>query len=443
MGRKIGDYVHLDRDNYREYGINRRARTTGINSYQGWESLVKAHNRIVVKSTNKSQIKGLEKFLNSLVYGEGKSQEEINREVFLKDIQPKVIELFNKKYPGLGIGQYYGVYKIPKETTREGLGNKANTYINLITNIMNKGELKKGEIDTLQSLIDRLKKLMSEKGGKEVDHEKLIDDLNAIMAKEKFSLAAVGDSFEIALGVISEALKGRELKEINGLTEGLWTGHETSSVRINASKFQEDVLKEMRESLNNAGHPRALPKVKNGEITFKATQDKADITFTWQGSDLHVSAKNYSLKSNPYIHLLGGTSMFTLLSLERPEYVNHYLNIMGTQDADRMTQARDDLKRLILIRALTGQGTGKSNVADTFIINIRSKKKIRVLTMSQIYNAYKKDLEKVEIKNFNNGLVANAEAATPEQRIGAMLADLHSRKLAVSIDANNIENLTK
>jgi hypothetical protein len=34
--------------------------------------------------------------------------------------------------------------------------------------------------------------------------------------------------------------------------------------------------------------------------------------------------------------------------------------------------------------------------------------------MSQIYNAYKKDLEKVEIKNFNNGLVANAEAATPE-----------------------------
>jgi hypothetical protein len=54
MGRKIGDYVHLDRDNYREYGINRRARTTGINSYQGWESLVKAHNRIVVKSTNKS-----------------------------------------------------------------------------------------------------------------------------------------------------------------------------------------------------------------------------------------------------------------------------------------------------------------------------------------------------------------------------------------------------
>jgi hypothetical protein len=46
--------------------------------------------------------------------------------------------------------------------------------------------------------------------------------------------------------------------------------------------------------------------------------------------------------------------MFTLLSLERPEYVNHYLNIMGTQDTDRMTQARDDLKRLILIRALTG-----------------------------------------------------------------------------------------
>jgi hypothetical protein len=33
--------------------------------------------------------------------------------------------------------------------------------------------------------------------------------------------------------------------------------------------------------------------------------------------------------------------------------------------------------------------------------------------MSRIYNAYKKDLKNVEIKNFNNGFVVNNEAATP------------------------------
>jgi hypothetical protein len=46
--------------------------------------------------------------------------------------------------------------------------------------------------------------------------------------------------------------------------------------------------------------------------------------------------------------------MFTLLSLESPKYVNHYLNIMGTRDTSRMVEARDDFKRLILLRALTG-----------------------------------------------------------------------------------------
>lgn len=433
MGTKIGDYVHLHLKNYRAEGTNT---SKDKSNYHEWDNLVNGHDNIII-SSNENQIAGLENFLNSLIYGEEKSQEDIDREIFQKKIQPKVIELFNKMYPGLSLGQYYGVYKIPKETTKEGLAKNADTYIKLITNIMNKNTgLNSSDLQSLSKVKDRLEKL---KNGETIKHNKLINELNAIIAEEKFSLSAVGDGFEIALGVISEVLNGKAVDTIDKLTKEVWTGQERSSVRIDATKFQQGLLDEMQASLQKAGH-HTLP-LDDGTITYNVTQDKADINFTWHGSDLHLSAKNYSLSSNPYIHLLSGTSMFTLLSLESVEYVNHYLNIMGTRDTSRMVEARDDFKRLILLRALTGQGTGKNNVADTFIVNIRSKKKIKLLTMSRIYNAYKKDLKNVEIKNFNNGFVVNNEAATPKQRIGAMLADLHSRKLAVSINASKIDKI--
>lgn len=435
MGTKIGDYVHLHLKNYRAEGTNT---SKSESDYREWDNLINAHDNIII-SSKENQIAGLENFLNSLIYGEEKSQEDIDREVFQKEIQPKIVELFNKMYPGLGLGQYYGVYKIPKETTKEGLAKNADTYIKLITNIMSKNTgLNSSDLQSLSKVKDRLEKL---KNGETIKHNKLINDLNTIIAEEKFSLSAVGEGFEIALGVISEVLNGKAIDTIDKLTKEVWTGQERSSVQIDATKFQKGLLDAMQESLKNAGHHTLPLDETNGVITYNATQDKADINFTWHGSDLHLSAKNYSLSSNPYIHLLSGTSMFTLLSLENPKYVNHYLNIMGTRDTSRMVEARDDFKRLILLRALTGQGTGKSNTADTFIVNIRSKRKIKLLTMSRIYNAYKKDLKNVEIKNFNNGFVVNNEAATPNQRIGAMLADLHSRKLAVSINASKLDKI--
>jgi hypothetical protein len=48
--------------------------------------------------------------------------------------------------------------------------------------------------------------------------------LNTIIAEEKFSLSAVGDGFEIALGVISEVLNGKVVDTIGKLTKEVWTG---------------------------------------------------------------------------------------------------------------------------------------------------------------------------------------------------------------------------
>jgi hypothetical protein len=63
-------------------------------------------------------------------------------------------------YPGLSLGQYYGVYKIPKETTKEGLAKNADTYIKLITNVLNKNTgLNSSDLRSLSSLKERLEKL--------------------------------------------------------------------------------------------------------------------------------------------------------------------------------------------------------------------------------------------------------------------------------------------
>jgi hypothetical protein len=50
---KIGNYVHLNPENYEEFGINKAGgRKTGPRSYQGWNKLVKAHDKLIVSSKN-------------------------------------------------------------------------------------------------------------------------------------------------------------------------------------------------------------------------------------------------------------------------------------------------------------------------------------------------------------------------------------------------------
>jgi predicted component of type VI protein secretion system len=172
-------------------------------------------------------------------------------------------------YPGLSLGQYYGVYKIPKETTKEGLAKNADTYIKLITNIIDKNTgLNSSDLQSLLKVKDRLEKL---KNGETIKHNKLINDLNAIIAEEKFSLSAVGDGFEIALGVISEVLNGKAVDTIDELTKEVWTGSERSSVQIDATKFQEGLLGAMQESLKNAGQHTLPLDEANGVITYNAT----------------------------------------------------------------------------------------------------------------------------------------------------------------------------
>jgi hypothetical protein len=61
------------------------------------------------------------------------------------------------------------------------------------------------------------------------------------------------------------------------------------------------------------------------------TQDKLDVLFNWDGDELKVSAKNYKLEdSSAMIHLVSGTSLLYLISSEKTDFVNHWLNVITT-----------------------------------------------------------------------------------------------------------------
>jgi hypothetical protein len=54
--------------------------------------------------------------------------------------------------------------------------------------------------------------------------------------------------------------------------------------------------------------------------------------------------------------------------------------MVATQDSNMM-EAKNSLKVIILAKALTGQSLKDIGLADTFVLNARSKKHIYVFTM--------------------------------------------------------------
>ena len=63
--------------------------------------------------------------------------------------------------------------------------------------------------------------------------------------------------------------------------------------------------------------------------------------------------------------------MLQMIMGEPSSFVNHYLNIVATGYSPLLGEAHKIMKGVILAKAITGEGFGKSGLADTFILNVR------------------------------------------------------------------------
>ena len=258
---------------------------------------------------------------------------------------------------------------------------------------------------------------------------------------------ALGDSFEQVLASIQPYLAEYAKLETDKMLTTEVIGQQTGNTKISLNKLSKYVdTNQLVHFLNN----KSWKVNDNTTLTLKGSQGKADVILNWNGDQLNISAKNYSLQNYKNIHIVSGISLFSLIMNEDSSFINHWLNTVTvnknkTNTLPHIQLAHQAMKATILVKGLTGQGLGRSQVADTFILNNRSKRKIEVYSMSDIANKVNKDLDKyLHLTNYPKTIlqtwVGSSKAFSEmdaQIRITQLLAKLDSYKISASIDYNS------
>ena len=205
------------------------------------------------------------------------------------------------------------------------------------------------------------------------------------------------------------------------------------------------------------------------EIEKKYTPDKVDIQLKLPTNELiNASVKNVRLGSNMTnaIHILRGTSILKLVQ-DYPEFTNHYLNITANNrwrssledinfiepDKGTLYKAHRMMKLAIGLHALAGgvwgltkEGVYKhSDIGEVFVVNNVSSPGYKVYFMDDILRAIEKDIDLLDIKNFNkvkewNNIWIDYDAAKGAggfvlgyKRAARILEELHAFHLEVSV----------
>lgn len=458
MAFAIGDYIHYTNQGYQDFGITQKGPAKGDAAYESrYKILDRAREQQKIHSRAQKDIKGLESFLNTLIYPEEKkSKNQIDQKVF-SQFQKMVQQAFQEKWGFFNIDmRHLHVYKTKKiaETQQSISTSSLQSYSNQLTVLVERLGTKKDtekDVQEIKKIIKKIEIIAKQNNpDAEIDltikkNKDLIAEINYALSLATFNYKMLGDAFEIWLAGAAELANyesqntSKELlqdfcKDLNKKVSGGNTAKSVVSVANVSAEFVD------KEAIKQPLIDSKWSLSDTVDVITKSSQQKTDMTFNWKGTPLQVSAKNYSLKDDgAVIHLLSGTSLYQILlsgSLSA-SYVNHFLNIVTTNDKSSLQYAHNNLKLIILAQALTGQGLKDSGMSDTFIINARSKKHIYVFTMNQIFKAYSKTPEAINIGN-TLSITQSLEPGGPKDRITKLIASLHAEKLNVSIKASNI-----
>lgn len=198
------------------------------------------------------------------------------------------------------------------------------------------------------------------------------------------------------------------------------------------------------------------------DIRTNYTQDKVDVIFSLPESQtINASMKNVNMFSGRNIHLLKGVSSLNFLQ-DYGEFANHYLNITanigrdpayGSPPEEQIQKAHETMKLTIALHALAGGvwgesadgSIGKSPLAEIFVVNNSGAEKgnFTVYFMSDIIDKVSENINLIDIKNFNatkqwNNTWVKATShdmriTAAFKRVAAILAQLHTQKLEVSL----------
>lgn len=462
----IGDYIHYSSINYRKFGTLK----DGGSDYNKAQSIFEAQRKKMLLSvfSTKGNVVGLEKYLNGFLYGREIGGKKIADEEW-KKFEEKFYASFNENFANFGVRfengnllQAYAKKSIPDDTALISV-NRIKQYINSIENAVkkmnSKGTANVNDIAKFNQAIDGLNIFLQSASGdgtinlKSIpESQSILNVVNKVLTNITFPTSlATGSALEHFLAAAGNYATEKANIEADRIVDSVLSkvvGQEGSVAVFPTSQFSHYVDINQLQSL--VSKTWKLNEYSNLEMQM-ATQDKLDVILNWNGDTFNVTAKNYSLKDHRDLRLVSGSPLLVFLNGEDSNFINHWLNIVTFNGKESKVDqnfnlAHEAMKITILVKALTGQGTGKKGIADTFIVNNRSEGKIHVFSTKDIIDKVTQNLDTnakfsgypQRIKNVwvGGGLIPSA--ADAYTRITNLMALVSSYKISASINYDSL-----
>ncbi len=474
----IGDYIHLTAEGYRKTGIyrqNRKIQSPSLSASLNAQRSSVLERINSYQNVDDSSLKKLENRINELldILGNDDNSSETEnwgeqaRQYLQKMMEDEFSQLQNIDWSsgsvsakantrGVGlIRENYMSYKNWRQvltsrvaelngylTAMEQLTIKENgTDPNEFTFALEK--VKTLLTDTYQKTWEKVNNMgMAVNKG---TMKNLIKQLNSIIDAYA-AMPAIqlqnGTFFERVLQIIPEMGQSLAEKAVDDKIKSYSKGQSQVKVQIDEKYFQDQSM-----------------SIDLGDITqtIRASQNKIDVSFTWEDQQLNISAKNLDLgKGYKFIHTTTGNSLLYMLQDENTDFVNHYLNIFAAhkdRGGGSLTAARkevlDTLKLTLAYKGLTGDTYGRGNaMTNVFIVNnyTGGKNHVKVISVANLLKKF------ADGKSSSLGLRSSPtdigagykNQAVPDNRDGTIrianiLRQVHARKIKTSFNSSLLE----
>ena len=382
-----------------------------------------------LKKTASKDYSGLENELNSYFYKENKSSS------FMEKVIKIASEEFSKKWENYSLtsGSYTavakGVYFL--STKKKYSKQNINKLVDSLEKLFTSGGLPSEKI---QSKINEVRSMMQDAS---TETEVLIKNINDLVA---YSYAGgpktrYGDAFEYPLAAFAAMLEHKGEEVSNKVLKESFDKNLQATNRSKSYISIQDLSKDIVEKLNIKGMVMSEDGMR---LEYSnPTQDKIDVSLSFEGEDYNISAKSYRDISE--IHILSGSALTQpVLNLSNPDFLNNYFYAL--YEGLDLKKLHQGVKANILLMSLSGAGSSAHN-ADTFVVNNKKTRKIYVRSIAQM-------VQDIVSKNKYNYLIINGGKEIPDQSLrnyknkgvlpdeataSMMISEMHQQKLNISI----------
>lgn len=460
---KIGDYIHLNYNNYLKYSLNtvQSGEREQPNVQQIFDEQTKMlHKRL---QTRKKYLDlNIEEVENQLNFyydaTKGINEEKIKSDISQQDLENmhKAIEIFlGKKLDNIIIDrEKLQSIAVAKDINTKFLKDKEGYRKNLLMLLSNFGKINTERSinrKTIEKRVNLLREARNRLASKDPTNSyNLIKEINAI-SKEWGRLQSMMTKEDQGRLFLEGEREKKFIEQLNDLISKFLTGSSTMHgeyaeavvvatnylVNASAKKGINDILRVLENRVKGQqrsakglsyvnfdsdlvdfnqiiGDKTSYTDAYGNKFNTTITQDKVDVEIEVNGLQVPASLKNINLKANFDIHLLEGRSVLALVQ-DYSTFVNHYLNIAAEHGDEPsgyskiLDLANKTMKLTILVKALEGGvfgrsksgEIGRSQRADLFIINDNSIGRFRVFLIDDILTAIEQNLSLLKTGEFD------------------------------------------